>query len=399
MSLKNKLFFAFLYFSEGAPIGFVWWALPAILAEQGHSLTVIATLTALATLPWSFKFVLAPVIDMLSLRGVPLKGQLALFQVLMGLSALGFVPVLQAQKLSWLAPLLFFHACSAAAQDVCIDALAIQSIDERELGAVNGFMQAGMLIGRSIFGGASLFVLSYWGFSPVIYALVAAIWASLIVLALSPLQPQAPQSTSLLDYLRDLRPLVLSRHTFVLFALAYLSGFAFEGLGGTASATLVQIGIPAPLRSLLYSVCVPLFMLSGALVGGWVSDRFEQVSVLRLFLGCAGLSSLGVALCFDYLQQSLFVLPALSTFYLGIGLLTASLYAFLMRHTEKRFAAFQFSLLMAATNLCESSATYLTGQWSPRLGFLPITALLVLLSWATLALLQHPLLQARMERA
>ena len=31
----RRLLFAALYFSEGAPIGFIWWALPTRLASGG----------------------------------------------------------------------------------------------------------------------------------------------------------------------------------------------------------------------------------------------------------------------------------------------------------------------------------------------------------------------------
>jgi MFS transporter, PAT family, beta-lactamase induction signal transducer AmpG len=67
VSVKRSIYF-FLYFSEGAPIGFIWWALPALLEKAGFSITEIATLSAVATLPWTLKFILAPMVDILSIK-------------------------------------------------------------------------------------------------------------------------------------------------------------------------------------------------------------------------------------------------------------------------------------------------------------------------------------------
>ena len=52
-----------LYFCQGLPWGFATIALLATLSEAGHSRTDTATITAMAILPWTFKFFWAPMID------------------------------------------------------------------------------------------------------------------------------------------------------------------------------------------------------------------------------------------------------------------------------------------------------------------------------------------------
>ena len=49
--------------------------------------------------------------------------------------------------------ILLAHALSAATQDVAIDALCISATSPEERGQYNGWMQAGMLLGRSMMGG------------------------------------------------------------------------------------------------------------------------------------------------------------------------------------------------------------------------------------------------------
>jgi hypothetical protein len=68
-SAGRRFLFASLYFAEGAPIGFLWWALPATLREAGAPVERITALTAMLALPWAVKFVRAPLIDLSAGRG------------------------------------------------------------------------------------------------------------------------------------------------------------------------------------------------------------------------------------------------------------------------------------------------------------------------------------------
>lgn len=63
----RRWLFGVLYFSEGAPIGFVWWALPTVLAAGGEAIDAITAFTAMLVWPWALKFLWAPLVD--ALRG------------------------------------------------------------------------------------------------------------------------------------------------------------------------------------------------------------------------------------------------------------------------------------------------------------------------------------------
>ena len=56
--MKLTALFTLLYFSEGAPIGFIWWALPSMLRtrglEIGRSLFGGAALLIAARLGWNW---------------------------------------------------------------------------------------------------------------------------------------------------------------------------------------------------------------------------------------------------------------------------------------------------------------------------------------------------------
>ncbi len=386
--MRQRLFFALLYFAEGAPVGFIWWALPAILTERGFALAEVSQLMALAVVPWSFKFVFGPLVDNLSFRGVPVKAQLFVFQFLMGLTALAFGYFIDKSDLAGLSFVVLLHATCAAAQDICIDTLAIRSVKSEELGAVNGYMQAGVLLGRSLFGGVSLFLVHKYGLSVVIYLLAAAIWLTTLCLFFSGLKERSHNlALPLKEYFAQLKVLFSQSKTWLLIFGTLLAGLSFKGISGVDSAALVHIGVGADERSILFALWIPLLMLIGAMFGGFCADRWNKRKAFNYFLLWNVVASLLYSLSFDFAQTGWFLYLSLSMSYLGIGMITTSLYAYLMGHTKKVFAAFEFSLFMAAVNMSESIGTWFSGEFSQSWGFFAATMPQVVLALGALACL------------
>ena len=120
----RRVLFALLYFVEGAPIGYVWWALPTRLRAAEIPIAEITALSALLTIPWSAKFLWAPLVDAMRPRRAGLRGWIAGAQLVMGASLLPIVGLeLDAASLGTLSTFLLVHAFAAATQDVAIDAL------------------------------------------------------------------------------------------------------------------------------------------------------------------------------------------------------------------------------------------------------------------------------------
>jgi len=72
---------ALLYFAQGLPSGLIAKALPALLRDQGVSLSLIGFTSALA-LPWALKFLWAPLIDRYGTRRQWLLGLNGLTMIL-----------------------------------------------------------------------------------------------------------------------------------------------------------------------------------------------------------------------------------------------------------------------------------------------------------------------------
>ncbi len=154
--IPPTLLFAALYFSEGAPIGYIWWAMPTRLRDAGMPVDEVAAITAALTLSWALKFLWAPLVDTLRGPRWTLRAWITTAQIVMGLTLipLGVIPIEELGTLTFV--FLACHTFSAATQDVAIDALAIQTVPAERRGRLSGWMQAGMLLGRALFGGVAL---------------------------------------------------------------------------------------------------------------------------------------------------------------------------------------------------------------------------------------------------
>lgn len=363
--------YTLLYAAEGAPIGFIWWALPALMRADGVPIERITGLTALLLLPWIFKFAWAPVVDMLRSARWGFRAWIASAQVVMGLAIVPLIWLDPAEHFGTWRVLLLVHAFSAATQDVAIDALAINNVAPAERGFLNGCMQAGMLTGRSVFGGGALFMASWLGREWMLAALVAWVWIAMGALALvdEPDAPRAPARERVRAFGSVFRSALNSRLMWLGIAFALVSAAGFEATGQLAGPFLVDRGVPPARIGVFFGVFVVGATLVGGLIGGRLSDRWGRGRSVALFLGgfVAAVSALAAA---DLAGAGAVALMALlAAMYLFIGLFTAASYALYMDLTDPRVAGTQFSTFMAATNGCESWSAFAGGRIAARSGY------------------------------
>ena len=379
--------FACLYFSEGAPIGFIWWALPTLLRTEGVALERITTLTALLVLPWTAKFLWAPAIDALrsarwGFRHWAMTAQLAMGACLLPL--LWFDPV---EHLNLWIALLVLHAFFAATQDVAIDALAVSSARPDQRGWLNGAMQGGMLLGRSLFGGGAIWLASHFGWHAVLVALLVAIWISGLLLWRTQGEPPpaAKSGTVRAQFWNSLRRALSSRTTWLGLGFAVLAGAGFEAFGALAGPFLVDSGVSTNATSFFFGVPVVGAMLIGGLIGGRVADGWGRQRAVVAGMIVLTVTLFGVAAGHHAGLTGSALMILMTMVYGGVGFFTASSYALFMDLTDPRLGATQFSAFMAATNGCEAWAAWLGGRIAGGVGYaamfiiMPLIALVALL--------------------
>jgi MFS family permease len=373
----RKLLFAGLYFAEGAPIGFVWWALPVWLHNGGSTPGEIARVMALVTWPWALKFLWAPLVDLLRTPRFGLRAWIVTsqFAMALALAPLVFLGLEGAGDL--LLVLILLHGVAAATQDCAIDTLAIRAVPARERGAINGWMQVGMLGGRALFGGGAVLLAARIGQEAVIGWLVVAIAGPVVLAAVGAREREVdstPRSVRLAGYRASFRDLVRRRELWGGLLFASVAGAGFEGLASLAGPLLRERGADNDTVGFFFLLPTVVLMAAGALLGGWASDRFGRRRLTCLGEALAALAVIAVGLAAWTLPVSSGAAPflvLLGLLYFAAGVATASLYSLLMDLCDPRLAATQFCAFMAGINLCYVWATHSLGVLVDEFGYGP----------------------------
>jgi len=391
----RRLLFTALYLSEGAPIGFIWWALPTKLRAAGVDVSTITTLTSILVFPWIFKFLWSPLIDGIQTPRWTLRSWILSMQLLMGSSLIPFFFWDLAANLAFLVPFLLLHAVAAATQDASIDALAISTVPDTERGSVNGWMQLGMLVGRSVLGGGALLLEQRIGPTAVIVLLVAVIWSSSTLVLLSRIPCFSTRGGGgIRERMRALLPRLRAasrkRATWFGLLFAAIAGSGFEAVGGVAGPFLIDRGLSLEDVGQFFAFHSVLAMAGGAVIGGYLADRLGKRAAVSVFLLLMAACIFALAALDAGMPQraAQWMVPMMTLLYLSIGLFTASSYAFFMEITDPAIGATQFSAFMGATNGCESWSTLAVGKTIAVVGYPAAFSLMTVVSLTALPLLR-----------
>jgi MFS family permease len=386
----RRCLFALLYFAEGAPIGYIWWALPTRLRAAGVPIEDVTQLSALLTLPWAFKFLWAPLVDALRPRRGGLRVWITGTQIAMGATLLPIAGVDPVARYDFLLMMLLAHAFSAATQDVAIDALAVASTPAGERGSMTGWMQIGMLGGRATFGGLALQAEAWLGAAAVVYGLVGLVWTSSILVWLAKEEPSPAARNLALRLGRFVETLsdVLSRRTTWLgLGLAVVAGAAMEATGSVAGPMLIDRGLDKAAVGFFFALPAVVCMGAGALLGGFISDgaRDRERTLAFAVVGLAGsVTLLATAASTEIGPPAWVVVSALAFAYVFFGIYTASAYALFMEITDPRLGGTQFSAYMGGINLCSVWSGWVVGRLAGQFDY--SAALVAMAAFSLLAL-------------
>ncbi|MGP1309232.1 MAG: MFS transporter, partial [Phycisphaerales bacterium] len=315
-------------------------------------------------------FLWAPAVDALRGPRWGYRAWITVAQVAMGVALLplGLAPL--EALLGWAAFLLLAHAFAASTQDVAIDALAVATVPEGERGRITAWMQAGMLVGRGVFGGVALAAEQWIGAEAVVLALIACVWLTIIVVWTfpAPVLPERAKQPTASRFVHALVRVFTRRATWFGVGIALVAGAGFEAVGGLLGPFLLDRGVEQSTIGWFLALPVIACIIVGGLIGGWLADRRGHARMVRAaVIGVACWVSVLVLLDGSLRGEALMVM--LLPLYAGVGVLTASSYALFMDLTDPAIGGTQFSAFMGATNLCEVWAVALAGNLAARGGY------------------------------
>ena len=352
---------AAIAFASGFPFGLINEAVPIYLRTHGASLVDIGHLQKLS-LPWSLKWLWAPLVDRHGSRRYWIASCLA---ALAGLTVLlGRLDVVTLGIKFWV--VLGAIVILSATQDVAIDAYTIQSTTTSELGVANSVRITLYRVAMLTAGGLLVWLAGRIGWFES-FSAGAAVLAALAVCAL--LLPRVDGTVGHATQLWEPLQALLARpgiETVILFALIFKLDIAalepmMRPFWVDRGLTLEDIGAVVTSGRLVATV-------AGAAAGGVFTTRFgifRGLWVLGLVQALSGLAYWGSA---AVSAKSVVVGAAyFESFAAGLG--TAAYLAFLMSVCEKRYAATQFAVLSALLALTRWAAGDFSGGLAERLGY------------------------------
>jgi PAT family beta-lactamase induction signal transducer AmpG len=351
--------------ASGMPLYLLIQLIPAWLRSSEVSLVDIG-LIALVTLPYSWKFLWAPLIDRLRLPLGRRRGWMLVTQVglIVSIGSLGYIdPLNQTALVAVFASLIAFLS---ATQDVAIDAFRREILSDEELGLGNAIHVQAYRIASLVPGSLSLILADHLPWVWVFW-ITAAFMSVGLVLSLSVSEPEdlSPPANNLRE--RVITPFseYFQRVGWGtgLLAMLFMVTYKLGDNMATALATpfyldlgfsMTEIGVIAKHAALWPA-------MAGGLLGGLLMLRLGINRALWIF----GVVQMASILGFAWLAAtgySLWLLAVVIGFeYLGVGLGTAAFTAFIARESSRAFAATQFALFTALAALPRSLASSLTG--------------------------------------
>jgi PAT family beta-lactamase induction signal transducer AmpG len=391
------LLFGALYFAQGVPWGFFAVALQLRLTKLGLSAGALGEVMTLAWLPWAAKPLLGPIVDRVSFgRWGRRRPFVLLAEAGMAVSLMALAAADPETRLTWFSALIFLHNVFAAAQDVGVDALALDLLTPEERGRANGIMSAAQYGGVVVGGQGLLWVANHLGW-PAAFGAAVVLLLVPATLILGVREGPAPAAGQRLP----LGTLLWRSFAVRVVILALVCAFIFD----LSDGLLRPMMFPLLQRQLGYSeqevatlsTLAGLMGVVGCLVGGALSDRLGRR--WGLLVAC-----LGVALT-DFIfvggrgawGSYAFILVLGLAGAMASGMVSAASVAMFMDLTDRRLGATQFQVYMSVRTLRTSAATYGGGHLADRTSPSTMFVLGGIVELLPLALL--PLLDARRAQA
>ncbi|HEY5597414.1 MAG TPA: MFS transporter [Kiloniellales bacterium] len=389
-------------FASGLPLPLTLATLSFWLARVGVDKTAIG-LFALVGLPYSLKFLWAPVLDHVRApgfgclfgrrRGWALLIQAALIAAILWLGAGDPVAAPWATAVAALAVAFF-----SASQDIVIDAYRIEILDDFEQGAGAAATQTGYRIGALLAGAGAIALSDFIGWFLVFAILAGFVLVGSVAVLLAPepapdpRRPAIDRSTwlqtavmaPLADFLR--RPDWIA---ILVFILLYKFGDAISGV--MANPFFVELGFSGVEIAGITKVLGLLATLGGVIVGGLLVARYGLYPSLAIGGVLQAATNLLYAVQADIGHDIVFLALTIGADNFTGGLGSAAFVAYLSGLCSRAFTGTQFALL---TSLMAVGRTVLSsgGGWlADRLdwvSFFTLTAALavpglLLLWWLT----------------
>ena len=379
-ALTRYITFSALYIAQGIPEGITFFAIPAWLAMNGKTAMEIAAYVGVIGIPWSFKIIIAPLMDRFTFLAMGRKrpwvilGQLGL---IISFLCIGLVedPL---NNLSGLMAVGFFISFFGAFQDVATDGMAVDVIPENEQARANGLMWGTKIIGTSAALMAGTWLINNFGLATAISSLsivVATIMFFPIYFRERPGEKTMPwtagkvspdsKQTQLNSWKYIFKSLykVVRLKSSLVFALGVFVVSLMFGLIDTLLPifSIQELGWTNSYFSNVFSITTVIGGFLGMFIGGYLVDYFGKIRMLSVYLFCITLLIAVFASFSNLWSNNLIIYTFILSYYTLYTFLCIAVFASAMHLCWKTVAATQFTLYMALSNMGRAAGAAMLG--------------------------------------
>ncbi len=379
-ALTRYVTFSALYTAQGIPEGITYFAIPAWLAMNGKSAMEIAAYVGVIGIPWSFKILIAPLMDRWTFLAMGRKrpwvifGQLGL---IISFLCIGMVPDPLNNALG-LMTAGFFISFFGAFQDVATDGMAVDVIPVNEQARANGLMWGTKTIGISASLIIGTWLINTVGFSIAISSLSIAVAMIMIVPIFFRERPgeklmpwtsgeasSESKQTQLGSWKHIFKSLykVVRLKSSVVFGIGIFAGGMMFGLIDTLLPifSIQELGWTNTSFSNAFSITTLIGGFLGMFIGGYLVDYFGKIKMLSVYLSLIIILIAVFAFMNNLWSNNIVVYAFILSYYTLYTFLCIAMFAAAMHLCWKTVAATQFTLYMALSNMGRAAGATMLG--------------------------------------
>ncbi len=378
-------------FSSGLPLLLTGSVLQAWMTREGVDLGTIG-LFALVGLPYTLKFLWAPLLDRFSL---PLlgrrRGWLLLIQasLMVSIAALGWTHPAQSPLIvavvAWL--VTFF----SSSQDIVIDAYRREALSDRELGLGASLYVNGYRVGMLLASGGGLIMADFMPFSAVYQIMAVGMLAGILTTLFAP-EPEVAEGVPASLHEAVIQPFTdYFRRHHALLVLLFILLYKVGDTMASNMTTPFYLDIGFSMTEI--GAVVKLFGFWATIIGGFLGGiLILRMGIYRALWGFGilqALSTAGFAVLAD-VGYSLPLLAAVIAFEnLSGGMGTAAFVAFMASITNRKFTATQYALLSSLMGIPRVIVAAPTGYMAESFGWFSFFVFCALIAIPGLLLLRR----------
>ncbi len=369
-------------FASGLPLLLTNTALQAWMRESGVSLGSLGLYTSLVGLPYTVKFLWAPIFDRYTPMFGRRKGWLLIVQALLIGAMLVLAQGDPKNNLYGIAVASLLITFFSASQDIVIDAYRRESMATDELAFGSALAVSGYRLGMLVAGGGGLILADQVGFKVMYQLMAGAMFVGLIVTLIA---REPPNAVAAPKSLRDavVEPFVsYFQRDSAIITLVFILLYKLGDILAQAITTPFYLDLGYSKTEIGAYVKVWGFwaVIAGVSLGGLIVLRIGLARALFWFGIGQMVSTAGFVLLAHMGHQPLALGAVIAFENLTGGMGTAAFVGFMGALTDRRFTATQYALLSSLMGVPRVILTAPTGYMVEALGWSNFYVLCTLLA-------------------